>query len=70
MTVTTLQSIRNDECYGLFWQKMERARQPLDVEAPKLPRKRRAPRRYDDGIAEPEFCDHSLGNSTTKPLTW
>ena len=57
MTVTTLQRIRNDECFGLFWQKMERARQPLDVEAPKLPRKRRTPRRYDDGIAEPEFCD-------------
>jgi len=57
MTVNTLQSIRNDECFDMFWQKIERARQPLNMEAPRLPRKRKAPKRYDDGRAEPEFCE-------------
>jgi len=57
MTVNILKSIRNDECFDMFQQKIERACQCLDVEAPRLPRKWKAPKRYDDGRAEPEFFE-------------
>ena len=56
----------------MFWQKIEKARQPLDVEAPRLPRKRKVPKRYDDGRAEPEFCEDPkpfIGNSILKLWT-
>ena len=57
MTIATLKRIRNDESFDLFWQKIEKARQSLDVGEPILPRKRKAPKRHDDGSAYPEFFD-------------
>lgn len=57
MTVATLKHLRNDESFDLFWQKVEKAREALDVEAPRVPRKRKVPRRFEDGHAEAEFCD-------------
>ena len=57
MTVTTLKSVRNDESFDLFWQKIEKARQSLDVGEPILPRKRKVPKRFEDGSAQPEFFD-------------
>jgi len=38
-----------------FWTKAETTRQKLDVKDPELPRKRKLPRRFEDGNAEPEF---------------
>ena len=55
MTVKTLQSLRADSNFDLFWTKAETARQKLDVNEPELPRKRKLPRRFEDGNAEPEF---------------
>ena len=40
-----------------LWQKIEKARQSLEVGEPILSRKRKAPKRYDDGSAQPEFFD-------------
>lgn len=57
MTVSTLQRIRDDKCFDLFWQKVERERQSLDVQDPQLPRKRKTPRRFDDGNTEGDFPD-------------
>ena len=55
MTVTTLQSLRNDDNFALFWQKIEIIKKDLDIEDPKLPRKRKVPRRYEDGNRQAEF---------------
>ena len=54
MTVTTLQSLRNDDSFALFWQKIEIIKKDLDIEDPKLPRRRKVPRRYEDGNGEAE----------------
>ena len=55
MTVRTLQTLRNNTNFDLFWVKVETIRKEFDVGEPQLPRKRRLPRRLDDGNAEPEF---------------
>ena len=55
MTVTTLQSLRNNDNFALFWQKIEIIKKDLDIEDPKLPRKRKVPRRYEDGNGEAKF---------------
>ena len=57
MTVSTLQHIRDDHSFDLFWEKVERERQSLDVEDPQLPRRRKIPKRIDDGSTEGEFPD-------------
>ena len=57
MTIATLKKVRNDESFDLFWQKIEKAHRSLGVGEPILPRKRKAPKRYDDGIAQPEIFD-------------
>ena len=54
MTVKTLQSLRTDSNFDLFWTKAETARQKLDVNEPELPRKRKLPTRFEDGNAVPE----------------
>ena len=69
MTVTTLQQLRNDASFDLFWEKVELERHLLDVEEPQLPRKRKVPKRLDPGRAEDEFPDSpkcSTGSCTTK----
>ena len=49
MTVRTLQSMRCDSNFELFWTKVMRLVQELDVDAPVLPRQRKRPRRYETG---------------------
>ena len=50
MTTTTLKSIRTEEMYKLFWQKIITQANELDIAEPTLPRKRKAPRRYEVGV--------------------
>ena len=38
MTVKTLQSLWNDECFGLFWTKVTLAADHMEVDEPQLPR--------------------------------
>ena len=54
MTLQSLQSIRSDECFDLFWEYIERRRSLADVSSPTLPRRRKAPRRYEIGESAPE----------------
>lgn len=54
MTQTTLQSMRTDECFGLFWEYLERRRSSVDVSSPTLPRCRKVPRRFEIGESAPE----------------
>ena len=50
MTTTTLKSIRTEEMYQLFWQKIITQANELDIAAPTLPRKCKAPRCYEVGV--------------------
>ena len=57
MTVATLRVLRDDTQFDLFWKSLQETRTKLDVDDPVLPRKRKVPRRYEEGSAEPEFFD-------------
>ena len=50
MTTTTLKSIRTEDRYKLFWHKTIMQANKLDIAEPTLPRKRKAPRRYEVGV--------------------
>ena len=49
MTTDTLQSIRSEEMFKLFWQKRVTQANTLDIEELVLPRIRNVPRRYEVG---------------------
>ena len=51
LTVKTLEKLRNDEIFNLFWEQVEMHRATFDVDDPILPRKRKCPQRFDDGTA-------------------
>ena len=53
MTVATLETLRDDGQFDLLWKKVEIHALSLDVESPKLPRKRKVPLRYAEGTLEP-----------------
>ena len=55
MTVTTLETLRNENNFKLFRQKINHLRSSFDIEEPKLLRKRRVPTRFEDGTAEGTF---------------
>ena len=57
MVVQTLQKLRQDREYDLFWVKVDKMAESLEVEKAQLPRKRKLPKRYDDGLTEGEFHD-------------
>ena len=54
LTVKTLQGIRSDTDYDLFWEAAEIKRVNFGVEEPSLPRRRKVPRRLEQGHSEPE----------------
>ena len=55
MTRRTLQGIRSENCFDLFWQKVNTMAAELDVSDPVLPRKRKAPKHFEEGRAPAEF---------------
>lgn len=55
MTVHTLKSIRSDEKFLLFWKVIKQKASSLNVNEPTLPRKRKRPRRYEDGASDGDF---------------
>ena len=57
MTVMTLETLRNENNFKLFWQKINHLRLSYDIEEAKLPRKRRIPIRFEEGTAEGTFFD-------------
>lgn len=58
MTFGTLKSLRNDLSYDLFWTKVNQTAFNLDVNEPQLPRRRKVPRRYDNGLSEGDHHDN------------
>ena len=59
MVIHTLQSLRTEDSYDLFWTKVSTMAETddIDVEEPQLPRRRKTPRRYDDGLTSGDFHD-------------
>ena len=55
MTVKTLQVIHSDKHCDAFWDLVLKAKQDLDVDEPQLPRKRKVPRKLDEGSAPADF---------------
>lgn len=55
MTQVTLQSMRNDESFDLFWDYIEQRRALVDVSSPTLPRRRKVPRRLEVGEGDGEY---------------
>ena len=60
MVVKTIESMRSEEAYKLFWDKVLLSIESLDVEQPQLPRRRKVPKRFDDSLAAPEFHDSPM----------
>lgn len=55
MTLKTLEKIRHDTDFQLFWLKATKIANELGIEEPQPPRRRKAPRRFETGNAPPEF---------------
>jgi hypothetical protein len=50
-----LLTLRDVDSFDLFWNKVTTSAESLEVEEPQLPRRRKLPRRYDEGTSESEF---------------
>lgn len=57
LTVTTLSKMRTDEAFQAFFDLIESLRTSAGVEQPSLPRKRKVPRRIDDGNGGDYFSE-------------
>ena len=55
VTLVTLQSIRSEPSFDLFWRYIESRRSVADVSPPELPRRRKVPRRFEVGETPPEY---------------
>ena len=55
ITLVTLQSIRSDQWFDLFWQYIESRRSVVDVSPPELPRQRNVPHRFEVGETQLEY---------------
>ena len=52
LTCQTLVRIRNDEAYDIFWEKVCTMQAKFDIDDPTLPRRRKAPARYEVGTGD------------------
>ena len=52
MTIKTLQSMRSDEAFKLFFGLVERVRESTGTDKPMLPRRRKGPSRFEVGHGE------------------
>eukprot|EP00731_Ephydatia_muelleri_P007396 Em0003g1644a len=56
LTVKTLEGLRNENDFELFWQNIEKMRVQFDIDEPLLPRKQKVSQRFETGIALAEFA--------------
>ena len=59
LTVKTLEKMRPDDHFNLFWETVTHKVNALEVSEPLLPRRRQRPVRYKSGSATPEFVDNA-----------
>lgn len=57
MVIVTLQGIRTEQSFDLFWAKLSKISESLDLDEPQLPRRRKVPARYEQGSASGHFHD-------------
>jgi len=57
MVIKTLQSIRTEQAFDLFWTKLAKLSETLDIDEAQLPRQRKVASRYEDGLASCHFHD-------------
>ena len=55
--ISTLKSYRTDTKFHEFWSATEHAASELDLEPPHVPRRRKVPKRIDEGTSDGEFPD-------------
>ena len=55
-TVQSLQAIRSDGHFSLFWKYLEQRSSKMDMSNPALPRRKRVPRRLEVGEGAPEYA--------------
>ena len=60
MVIATLWTLRTEESFSLFWKKIEAVAKSITVGETQLPRRRRLPTRYEDGLASHEFHDSPM----------
>ena len=56
LTTKTLESLCTDDHFDLFWEKIKLSRDSLDVDEPQLARRRKVPRRFEQGSAPAEYA--------------
>ena len=49
VVISTIKSLREEGMYDLFWLKVVKFAESLDIQDPQLPRRRKRPARFDDG---------------------
>ena len=54
-TITTLQKIRKEDSFNGFWEKVVEFSSDKDVDDPVLPRRRKQPRRFEEGSVSHEY---------------
>ena len=52
VTIKVISALRTDEEFDIFWQNVVKKSETVDVSEPRMPRKRKAPNRYEAGIGE------------------
>ena len=57
LTVTTLKTLRTSENFQMFWDTTKSKADSCKVDKPCLPRRKRAPARYEIGDGHPDFHD-------------
>ena len=55
VSLSMLKGMREEASFHMFFEKVRASAQKLEVNDPKLPRKRKGPSRYEDGEAPAEF---------------
>ena len=55
MDIRTLQALRDVNSFDLFWNKVTKSAESLEVGEPQLPCRQKLPKRYDEGMSEGEF---------------
>ena len=59
LTVKTLEKMRSDDHFNLFWEIVTHKANALEVSEPSLPCRRKRPACYESGSAIPEFVDNA-----------
>ena len=59
LTVKTMEKMRSDDHFTLFWETVTHKANALEVSEPSLPRRRQRPARYESGSDTPEFVDNA-----------